>query len=188
MANGDVKKIDSISQVPYRIGYSFRNPTVVKKLTHTRERPFFAMDWAIKGPAQVKDELFKTGILQRYPTVWRRAAKAMAVNGMGVVGNRRELPNFQELGQAPGPTDKETVTSDVSRSPFGFLENMIKTAGGLIGQSQQLEIQRAQAQSGYGYTGLPNFYTPGGGLGIMSWVAILGVAGVGAYMFMRNRA
>lgn len=186
MANGDVRKIDSISDVPYRIGYSFRNPQAVKHVTKTRERPFFAMDWAIKGPSQVKEELYKSGVLQRYPTVWRRAAKAVAVNGMGVVGNRTELPSFQELGQAPGPTDKETVTSDVSRSPWGFLDNMIKTAGGLISQSQQLEIAKAQAQQ---YpTGLPQFFTPGGGgLGVLGWTAIIGVVGVGAYMFMRNR-
>jgi len=186
MANGDVRKIDSISDVPYRIGYSFRNPRLVKPVTRTRERPFFAMDWAIKGPTQVKEELYKSGVLQKYPTVWRRAAKGMAVSGMGVVGNRTELPSFEELGQAPGPTDKETVTSDVSRSPWGFLDNMIKTAGGLISQSQQLEIARAQAQQSP--TGLPQFFTPGeGGLGMLGWTAIIGVVGVGAYMFMRNR-
>jgi len=105
---------------------------------------------------------------------------------MGVVGNRKELPSFEELGQAPGPTDKETVTSDVSRSPWGFLDNMIKTAGGLISQSQQLEITRAQAQQ---YpTGLPSFYTPGGaGLGMFGLTAILGMAGIGIYVYMRNR-
>lgn len=185
MANGDVRKIDSISDVPYRIGYSFRNPQAVKSVTRTRERPYFAMDWAIKGPTQVKEELYRKGVLQRYPTVWRRAAKGMAIRGMGVVGNRKELPNFQELGQAPGPTDKVTTTSETSRSFYGFLDNMIKTAGGLIGQSQQLEIAKAQAQQ---YpTGLPQFFTPGGGgIGMLGWVAIIGVAGVGAYMFMRR--
>jgi hypothetical protein len=186
MANGDVKKIDSISDVPYRIGYSFRNPQVVKSVTRTRERPYFAMDWAIKGPTQVKEELFKSGVLQRYPTVWRRAAKGMAVNGMGVVGNRTELPNFQELGEAPGPTDKETVNTNIYRDAMGLLHNSIKDVGGLILQSQQLEITKAQAQQ---YpTGLPQFFTPGGGgIGMLGWTAIIGVVGVGAYMFMRNR-
>lgn len=185
-SQGSVKKIDSISDVPYRIGYSFRNPQVVKHVTKTRERPYFAMDWAIKGPTQVKEELFKSGVLQRYPTVWRRAAKGMAVNGMGVVGNRTELPNFQELGAAPGATDKTTTSSDVSRSGWGFLDNMIKTAGGLIGQSQQLEIQRAQAQQ---YPmGLPQFFTPGGdGIGMLGWTAIVGVLGIGTFIFLKNR-
>ena len=168
-----VRKIDSISDVPYRIGYSFRNPTIVKQLTKTRVRPYFAKDWGMKGPTEVKAELFKEGVLQRYPTVWRRAAKGMAVNGMGVVGNRKELPSFDELGAAPGPTDKATSSSEVSRGVFGFLDNMIKTAGGLISQSQQLEIQRAQAQQNP--TVLPQFFTPSsGGIGMLGWAAIIG--------------
>jgi hypothetical protein len=184
----DVKKIDSISNVPYRIGYSFRQPKTLKPLTRTNVRPFFAMDWAIKGPSQVKEELYNKGVLQRFPTVWRRAAKEMNVNGLGVVGNRKELPSFQELGQAPGPTDKTTVNTDVGRSMFGFLDNLIKTTGGAIAQSQQLEIMKAQAQSPYMATGLPRFFTPGeGGLGILGWTAILGTLGAGAYFYMRNR-
>lgn len=183
--SGLVKKIDSISDVPYRIGYSFRNPTIVKPLTKTRTRPYFSKDWAMKGPTQVKEELWEKGIEQRYPTVWRRAAKGMAVKSLGVVGNRTELPSFQELGAAPGPTDKSTVTSEVDRSPWGFLNNMIKTAGGLISQSQQMEIQRAQVQQ---YpTGMPNFFTPEGeGLGVLGWSAIAGVVGIGAYLYMNR--
>jgi len=182
----EIKKIDSIRDVPYRVGYSFRNPVQVKPVTRTRERPFFSVNWAMKGPTEVKKELYQEGVLQRYPTVWRRAAKGMAINGMGVVGNRKELPNFQELGQAPGPTDKVTTTSDTSRSVFGFLDNMIKTAGGLISQSQQLEIARAQAQ--VQPRGLPQFFTPGtgGGLGVLGWTAIIGVLGVGAYVYMKR--
>lgn len=182
-----IRKIDSIQNVPYRIGYSFRDPEVVKPVTRTRRRPYFAIDWAMKGPTEVKADLYKKGVLQKYPSVWRRSAKAMNVSGLGVVGNRRELPNFQELGQAPGPTDKATTTSETSRSVFGFLDNMIKTAGGLISQSQQMEIVRAQAQSPYA-TSLPTSYTPeSGGLGIMGWTAIIGTVGIGAFLFMRNR-
>lgn len=180
-----IRKIDTISDVPYRIGYSFRNPTVVKPLTKTRVRPYFAKDWAMKGPTQVKAELWKKGVEQRYPTVWRRAAKGVAIKELGVVGNRTELPSFQELGQAPGPTDKATTSSEVDRSPWGFLNNMIKTAGGLISQSQQMEIQRAQTQQYPSY--MPNFFTPSsGGIGMLGWTAILGVAGVGAYMFLKR--
>ena len=63
-------------------------------------------------------------------------------------------------------------------------DNMVKTAGGLISQSQQLEIARAQAQQ---YpTGLPQFFTPsGGGLGMFGWTAILGMAGIGISEQMR---
>ena len=189
-----IRKIDSISQVPYRIGYSFRNPQMTKPVTQTRERPYFAMDWAIKGPSQVKEELYKKGTLQRYPTIWRRAAKTMAIEkldgGMGgVVGNRRELPSFNELGAAPGPTDKETVNSETSRSVFGFLENMIKTTGGAIAQSQQLEILKVQTQAQQPRTFLPTFFTPGdgGGIGALGWLAIAGGLGVATVLYIRNR-
>jgi len=182
-----IRKIDSISDVPYRIGYSFRQPRVVQPVTRTNTKPFFAMDWAIKGPSQVKEELYRKGVLQKFPSIWRRAAKSMNVAGLGVVGNRRELPSFEELGAAPGPTDKETVNTDVGRSVFGFLENMIKTTGGVIAQSQQMEIARAQAQGPYA-TGLPRFFTPSeGGLGMLGWAAIVGTLGVGAFLYMRNR-
>lgn len=184
--NMKVGRIDSISDVPYRIGYSFRQPDVVRPVTRTNTRPFFAMDWAIKGPAQVKEELYKKGELKRYPTVWRRAAKSMAVNGLGVVGNRREVPSFEELGEAPGPTDKETVNTNVERDWTGFLMNRIKDVGGAIAQSQQLEIVRAQAQAPYA-TRMPQFFTSGGGgMGIVGLLAIVGVVGIGGYLYMRH--
>lgn len=187
-----VRKIDSISQVPYRIGYSFRNPELVKPVTKTNTRPYFAMDWAIKGPTQVKEELFKSGKLQRLPEVWRRAAKLNNVEGLGVVGNRRELPSFNELGEAPGPTDKATVTSSTSRDGWGFLDNLIKTAGGVISQSQQLEMAKAQAQaqrtpySPYG-TGQYGVYPSSDGIGALGWAAIIGAVGIGTVLYMRNR-
>ncbi len=180
-----IKKIDSISDVPYRIGYSFRNPTVIKPLTKTRTEPYFAMQWGMKGPSQVKEELFQKGVLQKYPSVWRRAAKGMAIKDLKVVGNRTELPSFEELGEAPGATDKATTSSSVDRGPWGFLDNMIKTAGGLIQQSQQMEIQRAQTQQ-YA-SSYPQFFTPSsGGIGMLGWTAIAGMVGVGAYMFLKR--
>jgi hypothetical protein len=179
-----IRKIDSISDVPYRIGYSFRNPELVKPLTRTRTQPFFAMDWGMKGPAQVKNELFQKGDLQRYPTVWRRAAKAIPIKSLGVVGNRTELPSFNELGEAPGPTDKDTTSSTVDRGVFGFLDNMIKTAGGLIQNSQQMEMQRAQAQAYPQY--MPQFFTGSSGMGMLGYLAIAGVVGVGAYMYLKR--
>jgi hypothetical protein len=181
-----IRKIDSISDVPYRIGYSFRNPTLLKPVTRTRERPYFAMDWA-GSVTKKKEDLYKKGVLQRFPSTWRRSAKAMAVSGLGVVGNRRELPNFQELGEAPGPTDKETVNSTTSRDWLGFLQNSIKDVGGFIAQSQQLEIAKAQAQGPYAMR-LPQFYNPStGGLGVLGWAAIAGVLGIGTFIYMRNR-
>jgi hypothetical protein len=184
--NMKVGRVDSISDVPYRIGYSFRNPQIVKQVTRTRERPYFAMDWAIKGPAQVKEELFKSGKLQKFPSVWRRSAKAMNTSSLNVVGNRRELPNFEELGQAPGPTDKETVNSNVFRDVIGFLQNRIKDVGSAISESQKLEILRAQAQGPYA-TSMPIAYTPSSeGIGMLGWAAIVGAIGIGTFMYVRR--
>jgi len=181
-----IRKIDSISDVPYRIGYSFRNPDIIKPVTRTREQPFFAMNW-VGSVTQKKEDLYKKGVLHRFPSVWRRSAKSMAVSGLGVVGNRRELPNFQELGAAPGPTDKETVNTNVFRDVMGFLQNGIKVIGGEIDQSQKMEIARAQAQGPYA-TMLPRYFNPSeGGLGYVGWIAILGTLGVGTFFYMRNR-
>ena len=186
-----IRAIDSIERVPYRIGYSFRQPEVIKPLTKTNTRPWFAhnWDWAASVTKR-KEDLYKSGKLQKFPSVWRRSAKAIAVQGLGVVGNRRELPNFQELGEAPGPTDKETVNSTTTRDFSGFLQNTIKYVGGLISQSQQLEIAKAQAQSPYA-TQFPQFYNPnqGGisGIGTLGWAMIVGTVGVGAFMYLRNK-
>jgi hypothetical protein len=183
--NPMIKKIDSISDVPYRIGYSFRNPTLIKPVTRTRERPYFAMDWAA-SVTKKKEDLYKTGVLQKFPSVWRRSAKAMNVKSLGVVGNRRELPNFEELGAAPGPTDKETVNTNVFRDFTGFLQNTLKEAGGFIQQSQQLEILRAQSQGPYAAT-MPMAYTPSSeGIGMLGWAAIVGAIGIGTFMYVRR--
>lgn len=182
-----IRKIDSIEKVPYRIGYSFRQPEVVKLVTKTNKRPYFAMDWAASVTKR-KEDLYQTGKLQKFPSVWRRSAKAIAVQGLGVVGNRRELPSFQELGAAPGPTDKETVNSSTTRDFMGFLQNTIKDVGGFIQQSQQLEIAKAQAQTPYAQY-FPQGYNPNstGGIGTLGWAMIAGTVGIGAFMYLRNR-
>lgn len=188
VARNTVRKIDSISDVPYRIGYSFRQPEIVKPVTKTDVRPFFAMDWAIKGPSQVKEELYQSGKLQKFPAVWRRAAKLKNVQSLHVVGNRRELPSFDELGAAPGPTDAVTVNSTTSRDFFGFLDNAIKSVGGVIAQRQQMEIVKAQAQTPQYQVSLPSSYMPSvdGGIGMLGWASILGGVGVVAYLYMKR--
>ena len=182
---GTVMPIDSIERVPYRIGYSFRQPDVVKPVTKTNRRPYFAIDWASDVAKKKRDLSSKSRVLHKFPSIWRRAAKGKAIRNLGVVGNRKELPSFQELGQAPGPTDKATTSSEVSRGAFGFLDNLIKTTGGLISQSQQLEITRAQAQQ---YpTMLPQSYMPyESGIGTLGWIAIAGVLGAGTYLYMNK--
>ena len=184
-----IRSIDSISNVPYRIGYSFRQPQMVKQVTKTNERPYFAMDWAA-SPQKKKEDLYNKGTLQRFPTVWRRAAKAMNVQGLGVVGNRRELPSFNELGEAPGPTDNATTSSTVTRDVFGFMTNLITSAGPAIAQAQQLEIQKAQIQAAQQpRTFLPQFFTPqdGSGMGMLGWLAIAGGLGIATVLYVRNR-
>lgn len=178
--------VDSIENIPYKIGYSFRQPEVVKLVTQTSRRPYFAIDWDV-SVMKKKQDLAKRPVLQRFPSIWRRAAKGKAIRTLGVVGNRKELPSFNELGEAPGPTDKETTSSSVTRSVFGFLDNMVKTTGGLITQSQQLEIQRAQAQQ---YPSmLPQAYLPSsGGIGLLGWTAILGVIGASVYFYKSRQA
>src|SRR5574337_919359 len=103
---------DSLTaRVPYAVGISFKNPRVVNPVARFRA-PFFHMNWGVQGPAQVKEEMYKSGQLQRFPTVWRRAAKARAIHKLGAAPlNRREVPSFQELGAAP----TEGVQTEVSR-------------------------------------------------------------------------
>jgi hypothetical protein len=73
---------------------------------------------------------------------------------------------------------------------FGFLDNLIKTTGGVIAQQQQLQTAKAmaQAQAQPYSTVLPTMYTPGGGdgIGLVGWTAIIGVVGAGAYYFMKR--
>lgn len=184
------KRIDSITGRPYVIGESFTNPEIVKPITSTRE-PYWKTQWAMKGPTQVKEELYKSGRLQRFPTVWRRAAKSMSIQKLGAVTNRKELPDFNELGKAPGPTDIKTTTSSTDRGAWGFLDNVIKTAGAVIGQRQQMEIVKAQAQAVQAQqypTVLPTMFTPteGGGIGIVTIALITLGSGAALYYFMRK--
>ena len=188
LPTGSVVPVDSIENVPYRIGYSFRQPEVVKPVTRTNKRPYFAVDWAASVMKRNNDLKNSSKVLAKFPSIWRRAAKGKAIRTLGVVGNRKELPSFQELGEAPGPTDKATTSSEVSRGAFGFLDNLIKTTGSLIAQSQQLEITKARAQQ---YpTMLPQSYNPyaNNGIGVLGWTAIAVTLGAGAYFFMKNRS
>lgn len=187
MARG---RIDSITGRPYVIGESFTDPDITKRAAESR-KPYWTKSWAAKGPSDVKRELFKRGQLNRFPSVWRRAAKTRHIEKLGAVMSRRELPDFQELGQAPGPTDIKTTTSSSSRGIWGFLDSAIKSAGVVIGERQKLEMVKAQAQAQQAIvspTMLPTFFIPGeeGGLGMLGWAAIIGTLGVGTYLFMRK--
>lgn len=184
-----INRRDSIAEVPYRIGYSFRQAGVTPTIERTSKRPYFAVNWAESVDSKKKG-LRGKGKMSRYPSVWRREAKRRTAQGL-----MKELPDFQELGEAPGPTDKPTTSSEVSRGMFGFLDNIIKTAGGLVSQHQQLQIVKAQAGkpviSQYApSTNLPVMgstgYGESGTSDIWKWGAIVGIVGIGAYFIVRR--
>lgn len=170
--------VDSIEVAPYKVGYSFRNPPVVKPLTHYRPQ-FFKMNWAMEGPTEKKKRMWEGGKLHRYPTVWRRAAKMSTVEGLSGV----EMPNFHELGQAAAPT---TTKDNVDRSFWGTLTNKITEGVSTVFNEQQ-KLQLAKMQPQYPQGGyMPMFYSQEGGIGIAGWSAILLGGGLVAFMILKR--
>jgi hypothetical protein len=170
--------VDSIEVAPYKVGYSFRNPPVVKPLTEYR-RQFFRMKWAAEGPGDKKEAMWNGGQLRRYPTVWRRAAKTSSVAGLSGV----EMPNFDELGSALPPT---STKDNVERSVWGTLTNNITNAVSTVFNEQQklamAKMQPQYPQSGY----MPMFYSQDSGIGVAGWSMIILGGGVVAYMIMKR--
>lgn len=126
----------------YRFGYSFKNPRVVKSVGDVKPYPWFQVDWGTKGPIQTREELFRNGELNKYPAVWRRGAKRMHRSKLGDF-ERVELPDFQELGQAPGPT---SVQSTVNRGFWGSLTNVLTKTTDVMAMREQAKIAQAQAE------------------------------------------
>lgn len=183
------RKSDSIDKAPYRIGYSFKSPNVVKRIAHQRDQPFFAMSWAGKGPTDVQKDFWESGKTRRFPTVWRRAAMSGTVSRLG--GVRHEMPSFDELGAAPGPTET-SASGTIARNDWGSLLNTITSVVGEgIQQQQQLQLVKAQvAAQKSQYSGMfPNIQvmpSSDGSMGLLGWGAIaLGVGAVGYYVMNR---
>jgi hypothetical protein len=174
----NMRKRDSIAYTPIRIGRKFREGNA-NIATGNR-------GW---GPRSV-NKGWDSGKLKQYASLWRRESKISAVDGLGVVGNRRELPSFDELGEAPGPTDNNTTTSTVSRSVFGMLDNAIKTVGGFVANKQNLEMIKAQGQADMRSEYMPRYSSSSSSswFGEMSMLG-LGALGVGVigYFIMRSR-
>lgn len=177
-------KRDSIAYTPTKIGRRFRegNANIATGNRGWRPRGY-------RGHTQAG---WGSGKLKEYASLWRRESKISAVDGLGVVGNRRELPNFDELGAAPGPTDNATTTSTVGRSIFGMLDNTIKTVGGFIANKQNLELIKAQGQADMRSQYVPRYGSSSSGswFGEISMLKLgLGILGVGAigYLIMRSR-
>lgn len=166
----------------YRVGYSFENPRVVSAATRVRSGPFFGFEWAEKGPTQVKEDLYRSGKLARYSPVWRRSAKSRTTEKIDV--RKSEVPSFSELGQAPSPTSNEP---SASRNIWGFLDSIVKVAGNVVSERQQMELMRVQAQTRpIAPSGIPGFVSDGG-IGTTTTILIVAGIGVGAYLLMRRR-
>lgn len=182
-----IRKSESINRSPYKIGYSFKNPRVVSPLTHTRDKKFFEVDWAVEGPTQKKEKMYQSGQLNRYSSVWRRASKGRTAYGLGEVVT--ELPSFNELGEAPGPTDKQSP-AEPERSWWGSLANTLSTAAAtVLTEQQKLQMIKAQAaarqQGGMQFIP-PGMYSQEQGIGMLGWGLILGGVGLGAYYYMKK--
>ncbi len=148
MRLGQLPSIPQVQQpVPmeplYRFGYSITNPSVVVTMK-ARKDPWFLVDWGVEGPTQRREQLFREGRLVQFQPVWRRGAKRRSMNALGVLSqNSVELPDFNELGQASGPTDKEAT---VDRGPFGMLESTLTKAADIIARREKQKLAIAEAQ------------------------------------------
>jgi len=172
--------------VLYYPGISFRNPKVVRPVTHVRAQPWF--DGAVvPGPLSASNKLKRWDNvrgLKRYGAVWNRTAKQRNTEKLGAYFH--DVPTMSELGAAP-PATGETAT--VSRSPLGFLESLVKigtnVATGvtdvMLNQAEQKrQVAAAQAQTYSSGMFLPSSDNT------WLWVAGAGVLGLGAFLFLRR--
>jgi hypothetical protein len=165
----------------YRFGYSFKNPKVVKTPYRPKHDPWFKVEWASYGPTQVKEDIWKQSKLPEYPAVWRRASKRVHVEKLGIDGSL-EMSGFNELGQAPGPTDKSGTTE--GRNVWGFLENIATRAGDIVMQREQTKLAQAQAELQSRMQAMMPMVQ--GVVSYWPWILGIGVLGVGAYMVARR--
>lgn len=133
----------------YSPGISFENPQVVKTAAPVRLRPWFYQETAL-GPLTIvsKQVSFENDRqLHPYTPIWNRAFKERNMKRIGAYSN--EMPNFQELGEAPGPTETQSTTA---RDPLGFLTNLISKTGDIATgvtntmlQNSSIKMQTNQA-------------------------------------------
>lgn len=182
MANGN--------DVLYQPGISFTNPRLVKIAAPVRPNPWFYEQKGV-GPLSASSKLRRwdgNTPLKRYSAVWNRDAKARNVAKLGAYFH--DVPNMQELGQAP-PATSETATTQ--RDPLGFLNNIVTLADtvgtGVTNVLTQRAVQQqnvAQAQSQSYMARMGAMFGNVGGDYTWLWIAGLGAVGLGAWFYLRK--
>lgn len=178
------------NDVLYQPGISFTNPRLVKIAAPVRPNPWFYEQKGV-GPLSASSKLRSwdgATPLKKYNAVWNRGAKARNVERLGAYFH--DVPTMNELGQAPPATSE---TKSTARGPLGFLENLITVAGqagsGVTDALTQRAIQQQQvavAQSQSYLARMGNVFGNVGGDYTWLWITGLGVAGLGAWFFLRK--
>lgn len=176
--------------VLYQPGIGFRNPRMVRTATVVKSQPWFEGE-QITGPLSASSKLRRWDLrpnLTRYSPVWNRAMKQRNMEKLGAYFH--DIPTMNELGQAPPATSE---TASVSRSPLGFLDNLLKlgtnVATGITSAIQQRAEQKSQVAQAQAQTYYQSMMRPfsAGGDNTWLWVAGLGIVGLGAVYFLKRR-
>jgi len=186
MAETNVQQQAQSQDVLYQPGISFRNPKIIRQAANVRSHPWFEGPVA-PGPLSASSKLRrwdKAPNLRRYSAVWNRAAKQRTMEKLGAYFH--DVPTMNELGQAPPATSE---TASVSRSPLGFLDNLMKigtnVATGVTNIIQtQAEQKRATAVAQAQTYQQPMFVESGSNT--LLWVAGAGIIGLGAFLYLRR--
>lgn len=182
-----------LGDIVYQPGISFRNAEAGHPATKVRRIPWFqAPHVYAEGPLTRRSKLSRWtgGSLNRYRAVWNRQAKANNVQKLGAYF--APVPTIDELGLGQVPTAGNNESS-TSRSPFGFLENILTdiSEAGKIGleriiAEEKRRTEEAQTQFKFLTEPMQEF----GSTVQQNWPLILlgGAAiGVGVIMFSRGR-
>lgn len=183
------------SQVPaqsqdvlYQPGISFRNPRVVRTATMVRSQPWFDGE-KVPGPLSASNKLKRWDArpdLKRYNAVWNRSMKQRNVEKLGAYFH--DIPTMSELGAAPPATSE---TSAVTRSPLGFLDNLLKLgtniATGVTDVIQKQAEQKQRVATSQAQTYAQAMFRPFTEDNTWLWVAGIGAVGLGAILFLRRK-
>ncbi|NRH21516.1 hypothetical protein HOO68_05755 [Candidatus Gracilibacteria bacterium] len=186
----EAQKPSQSQDVLYQPGISFRNPKIVRPATSIKSQPWFEGE-QVPGPLSASSKLRRWDLrpnLSRYSPVWNRAMKQRNMEKLGAYFH--DIPTMTELGQAPPATGE---TGSVSRSPLGFLDNLLKlgtnVATGVTNVLQQRAEQKQQVAQAQAQTYYQSMMRPfgAGGDSTWLWIAGLGVVGLGAVYFLKRR-